>query len=389
MNHKEFFPGGKNRKIIHVDMDAFFASVEQLDNPAIKGKPVIVGGNPSNRGVVAACSYEARKFGIHSAMPCAQASRLCPSAIFIRPRKDRYKEVSNQIMAIFAGYTNVIEPLSVDEAFLDVTINHVQNPSATLLAEIIRKDIFTQTGLTASAGISYNKFLAKIASDQNKPDGITVITPEKARNFIRGLPVRSFFGVGKVTEKKMHSLGIKTGKDLERLSSIEMKSLFGSNGPFFYDIVRGIDHRPVKTHRKRKSIGRETTLPQDILDLNVFLELAETIAAQVGESLQAKQTGGKTLTLKVRYNDFTTITRSTTDTAGFHNSSDIINHLPKLISATEAGVRKVRLVGLTISNLLESDAASTLRIRQLSLPFNKPTPKNINEKINMYRSPTW
>ena len=350
-------------------MDAFFASVEQLDNPELKGKPVIVGGDPRSRGVVAACSYEARKYGVRSAMPCSRAYRLCPSAVFIRPRKERYKEISEQIMTIFFNYTDIVEQISVDEAFLDVTKNHINNPSATIVAGIIRKDIFSQTGLTASAGVSYNKFLAKTASDQNKPNGMTVITPDQAQNFIRILPVRSFFGIGKVTEKKMHNLGIKTGQDLERYSLPEMESIFGKNGSFFYDIVRGIDHRPVTTYRRRKSIGRETTLSQDILELEDFNDVLEQITLQVSNTLQKKNIGGKTLTLKVRYDDFTTITRSTTDSRGIHNISDIIANLPRLISATEAGKRKVRLIGLTVSNLISPEESSSLRFRQLSLPF--------------------
>ncbi len=374
------------RKIIHIDMDAFFASVEQLDNPHLKGKPVIVGGNPQSRGVVAACSYEARAFGIHSAMPCAKAYRLCPSAVFIRPRKKRYKEISRQIMTLFSKYSDLIEPLSVDEAFLDVTTNKQNNPSATLLAEIIRNDIFQHTGLTASAGISYNKFLAKIASDRNKPNGITVITPEKARDFIRSLAIRSFFGVGKVTEKKMRNLGIKTGQDLEHLSVDELCSFFGSKGPFFYDIVRGIDNRQVRTYRKRKSIGRETTMAEDILSLEEVVDLAEKIAAQVEESLQAKHTAGRTLTLKVRYSDFTTITRSCSDATGLYSAADIIAHLPRLLSATEAGLRKIRLLGLTVSNLFSPDESNPLRIRQLSLPFHKYEQKNCAELINRYRT---
>ncbi|MDH3349896.1 MAG: DNA polymerase IV, partial [Desulfobulbaceae bacterium] len=257
-------PINQQRKIIHIDMDAFFASVEQRENPHLKGLPVIVGGNPHGRGVVSACSYEARTYGIHSAMSCAKARRLCPKAIFIRPHMERYKEVSQTIMAIFHETSSLVEPLSLDEAFLDVTINKKKNPSATLLAQELRSQIFRKTGLTASAGVSCNKFLAKIASDINKPDGITVITPEEVLPFIGKLPVRKFYGVGKVTERKMHALGIKTGGDLRRFQRSELLHYFGKSGIFFHDIVRGIDNRPIIAERSRKSIGSETTLSKDV-----------------------------------------------------------------------------------------------------------------------------
>ncbi|WP_084813635.1 DNA polymerase IV [Desulfogranum japonicum] len=355
------------RKIIHIDMDAFFASVEQKDHKDLRGKPVIVGGDPHGRGVVAACSYEARAFGIHSAMSCAKAHQLCPQAVFIRPRKDRYAEVSREIMMIFHAYTDLVEPLSLDEAFLDITSNTCNQPSATLLAEQIRSEIKTSTGLSASAGVSYNKFLAKVASDQNKPDGLTVITPNQARSFLMQLPIRKFFGVGKVTEQKMLRRGIRHGKDLLRFSREELVAYFGKNGSFFYDIVRGIDNRPVQAHRTRKSIGTETTLHTDILEWQQVLELTVQLAEKVGSTLQRKKTAGKTLTLKLRYNDFTTITRSRSSQVGFFSTSDIYPLLQPLLQTTEAGQRKIRLVGLTVSNLFDPQ---TLPIcRQLMLPF--------------------
>jgi len=241
-------------------MDAYYASVEQRDRPEFKGKPVIVGGDPKSRGVVAACSYEARKFGIHSAMASSTAYRLCPDAVFIRPRFDMYRAVSTQIREIFYEYTDLVEPLSLDEAFLDVTENYKGMPSATIIAKEIKREIYRRTGgLTASAGISFNKFLAKVASDINKPDGITVITPEMADEFIDRLPIRKFFGVGKVTEEKMLNLGIKTGADLKQYRKEQLIQLFGKSGNYFYDIAHGLDDRPVQPNRIRKSMGKETS----------------------------------------------------------------------------------------------------------------------------------
>jgi DNA polymerase-4 len=357
------------RKIIHIDMDAFFASVEQRDNPELRGRPLIVGGDPRGRGVVAACSYEARRFGIHSAMSCARASKLCPRAVFVRPRKERYREVSGQIMAIFHDYTDAVEPLSLDEAFLDITRNRKQIPSATWTAEAIRRDIVRQTGLTASAGVSCNKFLAKVASDMHKPDGITVITPEQAIPFIRTLPVRKFFGVGRVTEKKMHGLGIRTGADLARYSREELVDLFGKAGNFFYDIVRGRDDRPVRARRGRKSIGTETTLRSDIRDRAEMLDILRNQAQQVAHALAAKELAARTLTLKIRYSDFTTVTRSVTPGCLFVQARDIMVQVPRLLAATDAGLLRVRLLGLTLANLCPLHDISHPTLRQLPLPF--------------------
>jgi DNA polymerase-4 len=358
------------RKIIHIDMDAFFASVEQLDNPELRSKPVIVGGDPRGRGVVAACSYQARKFGIHSAMSCARAYKLCPRAKFVKPRKDRYQEVSRQIMTIFREYTDLVEPLSLDEAFLDLTGNNKKKiPSATWTAEAIRKEIFQRTGLTASAGVSCNKFLAKVASDINKPDGITVITPEQALPFIRTLPVRKFFGVGRVTEKRMHGMGITTGADLQRYSQQELVLFFGKAGAFFYNIVRGIDNRPVQSRRERKSIGTENTLRRDIRDRNTMLAILAEQAEQIGRSLAAKELAGRTLTLKVRYQDFTTVTRSVTPPVPLIRAAGIRERIPRLLAATEAGRQRVRLLGLSVSNLCPLAELKTTGMEQLLLPF--------------------
>jgi len=358
------------RKIIHIDMDAFFASVEQLDNPVLRRRPLVVGGDPEGRGVVAACSYEARKFGVHSAMSCARAYKLCPDIIFVRPRKDRYREVSSQIMAIFKQFSDYVEPLSLDEAFLDITRNKKNIPSATWTAQAICREIVRQTNLTASAGVSCNKFLAKVASDMNKPNGITVITPEEALPFIRTLPVRKFFGVGRVTEQKMHNMGIQTGADLEKFSLAELTQTFGKAGSFFYEIVRGRDSRPVSRRRGRKSIGTETTLREDISDLDKMREILSSQACQLGESLAAKKLAARTLILKIRYSDFTTVTRSITPSCFFLNSVDIMEKVPALLAATEAGQQRVRLLGLSLSNLCPAGTIQPNTMRQLLLPFH-------------------
>ncbi len=332
-------------------MDAFFASIEQMDNPAFKGKPLIVGGMPQSRGVVAACSYEARRFGIHSAMPCSKAVRLCPHAIFTRPRMDRYREISTQLMSIFRRYTELVEPLSIDEAFLDVTTNSQNHPSATILAQRICAQIHQELQLTASAGVSFNKFLAKVASGCNKPNGLTTIPPEKALDFLSSLPVRKFFGVGKVTEKKMLSLGIKTGDDLRKIEEERLIFYFGKTGSFLFNIVRGIDNRPVESVQIRKSIGSETTLSSDTSDTDEINAILLDLAEQLEHSLKKKKTGGYTLTLKVRYQNFTTITRSQTVRSPIYSSDNIISLLPGLLTTTDIGKQKVRLLGLTISKL--------------------------------------
>lgn len=348
-------------------MDAFYASVEQKDNPQYRGRPLIVGGDPKSRGVVAACSYEARAFGIHSAMVCSKAARLCHRAVFIRPRIHRYKEISQEIMAIFKQYTDLVEPLSLDEAFLDVTENKINIPSATLVAERIRSQIFKETGLTASAGVSYNKFLAKIASDVNKPDGITTIPPEQALDFLSNLPIGKFFGVGKVTEKKMSDLGIRTGHDLRSWDREKLIACFGKSGAFFSDIAQGIDDRPVRPNRMRKSVGSETTLLQDTSDKGKIWEILSGIAAKIEKSLEKVQTGGYTVTLKIRYSDFTTVTRSRTFRNPVSRGNEILLCLPELLRMTEAGRRDIRLLGITVSNLTINEKKKP---RQLLLPFH-------------------
>lgn len=338
-------------KIIHVDMDAFYAAVEQRDNPQLRRKPVVVGGRPDSRGVVATCSYEARQFGIHSAMSCARAYRLCPAAIFVPPRFDVYLQVSQQIRNIFLSYTDLVEPLSLDEAYLDVTENKQDIQSATWIAQRIRQEIRQQTGLTASAGVSYNKFLAKIASDVNKPDGLTVVTPEQAEQFIASLPIRRFHGVGRVTEKKMQRLQILTGADLRCHSLAELQKNFGKAGQYYFNIARGIDLRPVVPNRLRKSIGKETTLGEDIADFGRMLTIIGDLAEKVSAALKKKETGGLTLTLKVKYADFQIVTRSVSREKTIETAEDILALAERLLTKTEAGERAVRLLGVTVSHL--------------------------------------
>ncbi len=353
------------RKIIHIDMDAFYASIEQRDNPSLRGKPVIVGGDPKSRGVVAACSYEARAFGIHSAMSCSQARKLCPEAVFVRPRMAHYKEISMMIMAIFQRYTSTIEPISLDEAFLDVTGQSGHSGSATLLAREICREIREETNLTASAGVSYNKFLAKIASDINKPNGIATITPDESQAFIGQLKISKFFGVGKATEKKMKELGVATGADLLRYSRETLSKRFGKAGNYFYDIARGIDHRPVSGNRKRKSIGKETTFKKDVSSTSTLYSSFKTLAETLGETLQAKNSSARTLSVKIRYNDFKTITRSCTVSTPMESGCDIYKQLPLALEKCNLHLKPIRLIGLSLSKLTNKHSQP----KQLPLPF--------------------
>lgn len=339
------------RKIIHIDMDAFYAAVEVRDNPDLKGKPVVIGGKPDSRGVVSTCSYEARKYGIHSAMPCIQAYRLCPQAIFLLPNFSKYKTVSQQIREIFFQYTDLVEPMSLDEAFLDVTKNKKNIPYATEIAKEIKEKIFQKTLLTASAGVSFNKFLAKVASDYKKPDGLTVITPKNADQFINRLPIRKFFGVGKVTEKKMVNLGIKNGWDLKQKSLQYLVANFGKNGNYFYQIAHCLDNRPVNPHRIRKSIGTERTFVQDINDLKTMQEYIQKFADEISTWLKKHQKKAKTITLKVKYYDFIQVTRSITLSFYCDEASTILHNALALLNKTEAGQKKIRLLGISLSNL--------------------------------------
>lgn len=358
----------ETRKIIHIDMDAFYASVEQRDFPEYRGKPLIVGGSPEGRGVVAAASYEVRKFGVHSAMPAAQAVRLCPQAIFVKPRFEVYREVSDQIREIFFQFTDLVEPLSLDEAYLDVTENHLNLPSATLIAKKIRQLIKEKTRLTASAGVAHNKFLAKVASDLNKPDGLAVIVPDEADEFLEQLEIGEFHGIGDATESKMNSLGIYTGKDLKKWSEIELVEEFGKTGRYYYNIVRGIDKREVKTHRIPKSIGKERTFTEDIDDLGWINNFLSELAAKISDRLNKKNAAGKTVTLKVRYDDFETITRSNSFSHYINEAEDIADAAISLLEETQVGNRKVRLLGITISNLNLNKQGL---FKQLEIPFDE------------------
>jgi DNA polymerase-4 len=339
------------RRIIHVDMDAFFASVEQLDNPELRGKPVIVGGNPEGRGVVAACSYEARKYGIHSAMPSSRARRLCPEAVFVRGHFERYRDVSCQIREIFESYTDLVEPLSLDEAYLDVTDHLDGYESATAIAREIRERIYATTGLTASAGVSYNKFLAKVASDYRKPDGLTVIPPWKADVFLDELPIGKFHGIGKRTEEKMKEMGVYQGGDLKKISRPDLVSSFGKAGEYYYLIARGIDERAVHRERERKSIGRERTFPEDRTEIDFLRDVLGELLDDVRDRAIRYNRWGKTLTVKVRYDDFTTITRSGPLLTGPEDREGLLESACLLLEQSEAGVRPVRLIGGTISSL--------------------------------------
>ncbi len=337
------------RKIIHVDMDAFYASVEQHDNPELKGKPVAVGGG-SKRGVVSAASYEARKFGVRSAMSGFLAQRNCPDLIFVKPRFDRYKEISQQVRALFFEYTDLVEPLSLDEAYLDVTENKKGNPSATLIAKEIRRNILEKTGLTASAGISINKFIAKVASDYNKPNGQKTVNPEEVIQFLEDLDIRKFYGVGKVTAEKMYKLGIFTGKDLKTKSLEFLDNTFGKSGRYYYNVVRGIHLSEVKPHRIPKSVGAERTFRENLSSEIFMLERLENIASELERRLQKSKIAGKTITLKIKYSDFTLQTRSKT-LPYFVATKELILETAKELLYQQALQNSVRLLGISLANL--------------------------------------
>ena len=338
------------RKIIHVDMDAFFASVEQRDNPALRGKPVAVGGS-SGRGVVAAASYEARKFGVRSAMPSLTAKRLCPNLIFCKGRFDAYREVSGQIRAIFREFTPHVEPLSLDEAYLDVTDDIRGIGSATRIAELIRKQIREETQLTASAGVSYNKFLAKLASDQNKPDGLCVIRPGEGAQFVAGLPVRRFHGVGPKGAEKMARLGIETGADLAAKDIAFLRANFGSFADYLYRAARGIDLRPVRANRIRKSVGGERTYGEDISSGHALREALDTIVDIVWESIERTHAKGRTVTLKMKYTDFQIVSRAKSLPRNVADKAEFAKLARELLDALLPLPLPIRLMGLTLSNL--------------------------------------
>ncbi|KQC08311.1 MAG: DNA polymerase IV [Candidatus Cloacimonas sp. SDB] len=339
------------RKIIHVDMDAFFAAVYIRDHPELKGKPVICGGPAQSRGVVSTCSYEARKYGIHSAMPSFKAHRLCPQGIFVKPDFAAIRKASQQIREIFYEYTDLVEPVSIDEAYLDVTDNNLKEPIATNIARAIKQKIFARTRLTASAGVSYNKFLAKIGSELNKPDGLAVIPPSRAEDILNNLPIGKFHGIGRASERKMISLGILRGKDLKERSLNELIRHFGKVGNFYYHIVRGIDQREVSTHRTRKSLGCEKTFSRDISDVEEMLEAINRIAEKISAKMQENKFKAKTLTVKIKYANFDAVSRSKTLNEAF-NKSDIMHHLGrKMLLETIGPDCKIRLLGLSVSSL--------------------------------------
>jgi len=355
----------RQRKIIHVDMDAFFASVEQRDNPELQGKPVIVGGQPNSRGVVAACSYEARKFGIHSAMPCSRAYKLCPDARFVPPRFEAYREVSQIIRTIFWRYASEVEPLSLDEAYLDVTYTDEFDGSATRIAKAIKRDILVETRLIASAGVSYNKFLAKIASDMDKPDGLYLIKPEQGTDFVAELAIGKFHGIGPATEQKMHQFGIFTGKDLRNYTEVQLTDKFGKSGSYYYSIARGIDERPVRSTRVRKSLGKETTFSEDMLTISELLIHLESLAEVVFNRLESEKLLATSLTVKVKFSNFEQVTRTVT-LSHVLDISEAKTLLPDLLAKTEAGKHAVRLVGVTAGGFI-GEAAEQAQQLQFSL----------------------
>ncbi len=362
------------RKIIHIDMDAFYASVEQYDWPELKGLPIAVGGGES-RGVVAAASYEARQFGVRSAMSGIVAKRNCPQLIFVPPRFDRYKEISAQIRKIFLSYTDLVEPLSLDEAYLDVTQNKKQLESATQIAQAIREEIFNTTGLTASAGISINKFVAKVASDYNKPNGQKTVPPEEVLSFLEALDIRKYHGIGKVTAKKMYELGIFSGKELKEKSQTFLNTHFGKAGQAYYNIVRGNHNSPVKPSRKPKSVGAERTFSENLSSELYLEEKIKAIAEELHRRIQKNKVSGKTITLKIKYSDFVQQTRSKTLPFYISDKSMIIVHATELLYQ-ERLQNSVRLLGVAISNLNGNDSnnkekektANALNV-QLELPF--------------------
>ena len=357
-------PGPLLRKIIHIDMDAFYASVEQRDNPELRGKPVAVGGGV--RGVVAAASYEARTFGVRSAMPAVTAKRRCPDLIFVKPRFDAYRAVSQQIRAIFADYTPLIEPLSLDEAYLDVTEDLKGIGIATAIAEEIRARIKAETGLTASAGVSYNKFIAKLASDQNKPDGCCVVTPARGPAFVAALPVKRFHGVGPVTAARMAALGIETGADLRALSLDALRAHFGSSGERYYDLARGICHRQVRPDRPYKSISAEDTFNTDLSDEAALLAELDRIALMLWGRIEAKHLAGRTVTLKVKYGDFRIVTRARSLGHNVSGADEFRMIGASLLRGLLPTPKAIRLLGLGLSNL---GGDTEVAERELELPL--------------------
>ena len=358
------------RKIIHIDMDAFYASVEQRDHPELRGLPIAV-GHGQERGVVAAASYEARRYGVRSAMSSLRAKQLCPQIVFVPGRMEVYKEVSAHIHAIFHDYTDLVEPLSLDEAFLDVTRNKPGIPLAVDIAREIKRRIREELHLVASAGVSYNKFLAKVASDYRKPDGLCTIHPDQAQEFIASLPIESFWGVGPKTAQRLHALGIHRGKELQACTLDMLVRHFGKAGHLYHDFARGIDPRPVEAVRIRKSVGCEHTLEKDIhLQSSVIIELYH-VARELEERLARNGFSGTTLTLKIKFYDFRQITRSLTQDKELHTLKDILPIAKQLLKEVDYSIRPIRLIGLTVSNPKDEQDSDTARWQQLELEFQE------------------
>lgn len=356
------------RKIIHIDMDAFFASVEQRDFPQYRGRAIAVGGRPDQRGAVAAASYEARQYGVHSALPSRIAQQRCPHLIFVPPRFEVYRAASEQIREIFYSYTDLVEPLSLDEAYLDVTQNKPEIPSAMAIAREIKGAIQQETGLTASAGVSINKFLSKIASGLDKPDGLYLITPEAAAAFVANLPIEKFYGVGAATAQKMQNLGIQTGADLKQWAEADLVTHFGKAGRYYYGVARGVDDRPVNPNQIRKSIGAEQSFAADLETIEPMIAALEKLAAEVVTRMEKHQRYGYTLTLKIKYADYQQITRAQTIDVLFKDQQRLCNRAISLLEEHLDRSRRVRLLGLTVSNLAESTLAPPVQQLCLELP---------------------
>ena len=361
-------PAPPRRKIIHVDMDAFYASVEQLDNPSLRGKPVVVGGSPDGRGVVASASYEARRFGIKSALSCAKAKRLCPHVVFVYPNFERYQEVSRQIREIFEEITPKVEPLSLDEAYLDVTENSLGEPLAWKVAMHVKKLIRERTGLTASAGVGPNKLVAKIASDMRKPDGLVVIPPERVADLLERLPVEKLWGVGPATAGRLKEIGIRTAGEMKRTNPEQLERALGKQGLFLHQLSSGDDPREVEMDQERKSIGTETTFSKDVSDVDVLTGKIDEECEEVSDWLIRKECYARTVTLKVRYQDFTTVTRSRTLSIPTQERSSLSRVASELLfESTEAGRVPIRLIGVSLSGLIPKD-------EPLQLWFEFPNP---------------
>jgi DNA polymerase-4 len=360
------------RRILHVDMDAFYASVEQRDDPSLRGRPVAVGGSPAGRGVVCAASYEARKYGVRSAIPMARAVRLCPDLLIVRPDFPRYRAVSQQVFDIFRRITPVVEPLSLDEAYLDVTENVWGEPLGMRVARRLKDEIREATALTASAGVAPNKFLAKIASGWQKPDGLTVVAPERVETFLQSLPIDALWGVGPVTSRKLRGHGIEKLVDIRARPLEDLRTIVGSAAEWLQQLALGIDDRPVEPNRERKSVGSENTFSHDLTEMHEIREAVGDMAREVAEWMARKGVYARTVTLKVRYDDFSTITRSHSDARGTHDVDAIMGRAMALLAKTDAGVRPVRLLGVSAHNLQESSdpPRSPERTEAPRLPFD-------------------